>query len=101
MSTSHRLLATTPSVRHWLLRAAPELAGLALLDVALTLAVDALCAEHPTLVQPTEPNEPSSLRSARSLLVGAQRLQLSLARYDLAVRDAVGATSPADESGPF
>jgi hypothetical protein len=101
MSTSHRLLATSPGTRQWLLRAAPELAGLALLDTALTLAVDALCAEHPTLGHPTQPDEPPSLRSARYLLAGAQRLQLSLARYDLAVRDAVGATSPADEPSPF
>lgn len=77
-----------PPLDHCLLAAAPELATLALLEMALTVCTAALLAEHPTLGHDLRPDpEPPSLREARRLIAAAQRLLGTVARYRTAVID--------------
>jgi len=64
-----------------LLAQAPELAALALLDVALAISVRALLAEHPTLELDEPGPEPVSLRRARRLLAAIYPLQRATHRY--------------------
>ncbi len=66
-----------------------------LVEARLTLAVLeamtlALQIEHPTLDDFPEPNEPPSLRDARSVVHRAGGLRLAIRRYIRAVRDALG-----------
>jgi hypothetical protein len=80
-----------------LLAQAPELAALALLDVALELSVRALLAEHPTL-QLQEPRlEAASLRSAQRVLVAVYPLQRAVHRYRESVLAATAATKGNDD----
>jgi hypothetical protein len=62
----------------------PELAALALLDVALAVSVRALLAEHPTLELDDPGPEPASLRRARRLLAAVYPLQRATHRYRVA-----------------
>lgn len=83
-----------------LLAQAPELAALALLDVALELSVRALLAEHPTL-QLQEPRlEPASLRCAQRLLVAVYPLQRAVQRYRESVT-AAAVVMQGDDDLPF
>jgi hypothetical protein len=94
-------MATPPSAQDAifvdprLLARAPELAALALLEVALTISVRALLAEHPTLELHEPEPEPESLRRARRLLAAVYPLQRATHRYRLAALAAL--TVPAKE----
>lgn len=85
-----------------LLSQAPELATLAVLEVALEITVRALVAEHPTLDE-LEPclAEPGSLRRARRLLTGIYPLQRAVQRYRAAVLAAIGPEGDDDDHLPF
>lgn len=78
-----------------LLAQAPELAVLALLDVALAMSVRALLAEHATLELDDLGSEPVSLLRARRLLAAIYPLQRATHRYRAAVLAAL--TVPAKE----
>ena len=83
-----------------LLRAAPELATLALLDTALDVCTIALLTEHPTLDHELRPDpEPLSLREARRLIAAAHRLGCTVARYRNAVIDSL--VPRRDDTEPF
>ena len=84
-----------------LLAQAPELAALALLDVALELSVRALLAEHPTLELKEPPLEPLSLRRAQRVLSAVFPLQRAVHRYRDVVVAATRATTKADDDLPF
>jgi len=64
---------------------APELGALALVEEALHISVLTLVAEHPTLQNDSDPDEPASLRRARRLIASAGIFRNALAKY----RDAV------------
>lgn len=87
------------------LDAAPELAVLALLDLALQLANTALLAEHPALADDLRrPGEDGALTErARLVCVRASSLRVLVARYVRGARDAAGrrATAEADTDLPF
>lgn len=90
----------SPLVERRLLRAAPELATLALLDTALTVCSSALLAEHPTLDHDLRPDpEPPSLREARRMLAAARRFRSTITRYRNAVIDSI--VPRRDDSDPF
>jgi hypothetical protein len=84
-----------------LLAQAPELAALALLDVALAISVRALIAEHPTLELDEPLPEPLSLRRARRLLGAIYPLQRAAHRYRAAVLAATTAPANDDDDLPF
>lgn len=84
-----------------LLAQAPELAALALLDVALELSVRALLAEHPTLELKEPGLEPLSLRLAQRLLATVYPLQRAVHRYRAAVVAATRVTTKEDDDLPF
>jgi hypothetical protein len=85
-----------------LLSQAPELATLAVLEVALEITVRALVAEHPTLDELAErPVEPRSLRCARKLLAGIYPLQRAVQRYRAAVLAATSPEGDDDDNLPF
>ena len=85
-----------------LLAQAPELAALALLDVALAVSVRALLAEHPTLELDEYGPEPLSLRRARRLLAAVYPLQRAAQRYRTAVLAAAAAPARKDDDDlPF
>jgi hypothetical protein len=74
------------SVHPKTLAQAPELAALALLQVALEVSTRALLAEHPTLDDVCEAElEPITLRRARRLLTGFYPMQQAIRRYRQAV----------------
>jgi hypothetical protein len=82
---------------------APELAALALLDVALAISVRALLAEHPTLEleEPGLEPEPASLRRARRLLAAVRPLERATQRYRAAVLAALAPPAKDDDALPF
>ena len=83
---------------------APELAALALLDVAIAISVRALLAEHPTLELVEEPGpepEPASLRRARRLLAAVRPLERATQRYRAAVLAALAPPAKDDDALPF
>lgn len=80
-----------------LLAQAPELAALALLDVALELSVRALLAEHRTLELKEPAREPLSLRRAQRLLDAVYPLQRAVQRYREAVVAAATTTKDVTE----
>ena len=83
-----------------LLAAAPELATLALLDMALDVCTTALLAEHPTLDHDLRHDpEPLSLREARRLIAAAHRLRCTVAHYRNAVLDSL--VPRRDDNEPF
>lgn len=84
-----------------LLAQAPELAALALLDVALEISVRALLAEHPTLELKEPQLEPLSLRHAQRVLSAVYPLQRAVRRYCDAVVAAVRATTKEHDDLPF
>lgn len=84
-----------------LLAQAPELAALALLDVALAIGVRALLAEHPTLELEEPVPEPVSLRRARCLLAAVYPLQRAARRYRTAVLASMAAPANEDDDLPF
>jgi hypothetical protein len=85
-----------------LLAQAPELAALALLDVALAISIRALLAEHPTLELDEPGPEPASLRRARRLLAAVYPLQRATHRYRLAVLAALAVPAKKDDDDlPF
>lgn len=84
-----------------LLAQAPELAALALLDVALAVSVRVLLAEHPTLELHEPLPEPLSLRRARRLLAAIHPLQRAARRYRAAVLAAMTTPSNEDDDLPF
>lgn len=84
-----------------LLAQAPELAALALLDVALAISVRALLAEHPTLELDEPVPEPVSLRRARRLVTAIYRLQRATYRYRAAALAALTAPVKDDDDLPF
>jgi hypothetical protein len=85
-----------------LLAQAPELAALALLDVALAVSVRALLAEHPTLELDEPGTEPASLRQARRLLAAAYPLQRATHRYRVAALAALTVPTKEDNDDlPF
>jgi hypothetical protein len=87
-------------VERRLLRAAPELATLALLDAVLDVCTIALLAEHPTLDHDLRPDpEPPSLREARRLIAAAHRLRCTIVRYRNAVIDSL--VPVCDDDQPF
>ncbi len=67
------------------LRAAPELATLAVLEDVVRTTVVALLAVHPGIDTPAEPQEPPTRRRARALMAAADRIYLALDRYSWAV----------------
>lgn len=67
------------------LRAAPELATIALLEDVVRTTVVALIAAHPDIDVPAEPREPRTRRRARALIAAADRIYLALDRYSCAV----------------
>lgn len=76
------------------LASAPELATLATLETVLSLARQALLAEHPILrLDADARDEPATLREARCLLRRIAPIQTSLARYRSAVFDALSLSS--------
>ena len=86
------------------LDAAPELAVLALLDLALQLANTALLAEHPALADDLRrPGEDGVLTErARLVCVRASSLRVLVARYVRGARDAAGRrAAEADTDLPF
>lgn len=79
-----------------LLAAAPELAIVALVERAIELLDIAIRNEHPTLGDLHRPDDPPSLRAARSLLRRAERTRPAIRAYALAVRRAL-ALDPVDD----
>jgi hypothetical protein len=67
------------------LRAAPELATLAVLEDVVRTTVVALLAVHPGIDTPAEPQEPRTRRRARALMTAADRIYMALDRYSWAV----------------
>jgi hypothetical protein len=84
-----------------LLAQAPELAALALLDVALAITVRALLAEHQTLEIEELLPEPLSLRRARRLFAAIYPPQRAAHRYCAAVLAAMAAPTNDDDDFPF
>jgi len=84
-----------------LLRCAPELACLALLDDALAIAARALSAEHGTLFHDCHPHEPPSLLAARRLLTHAHDLRKAIHRYRVAVLCSTAVSPNADDDAMF
>ena len=84
-----------------LLAQAPELAALALLDVALELSARALLAEHPTLGLNESESEPVLLRRAQRLLNIVGPLQRAVRRYRAAVISVTGTSKKVDDDLPF
>ena len=84
-----------------MLAQAPELATLALLDVALAISVRALLAEHPTLELHESGPEPASLRRARRLLAAVYPLQRASHRYRDAALAALAPAKGTDDDLPF
>jgi hypothetical protein len=84
-----------------LLAQAPELAALAMLDMALELAALALLAEHPTLKLDEPRLEALSLRRAQGVLTAVYPLQRAVHRYREVVVAATRATTKADDDLPF
>lgn len=78
------------------LRAAPELVVVDVLARALDGVLVALRAQHPTLDEPTGPDEPPTLRRARRVASAAAKLAAQLAAYRLAVRAALAPLPSAD-----
>lgn len=72
---------------------APELAALAVLENLLSVATQALVAEHSSLREQPWPHElhgePVSLREARRILRRITPLEAALVRYRIAVLDAL------------
>ena len=84
---------TVPELVH-----APELATIALLELALHLAAQALLAEHPTLADDfarTRDDAPV-LALAHNICRRAAALEQALRRYRQAVRDAVAPSRNCD-----
>jgi len=81
----------------------PELAVLSVLDHALDIAVAALLAEHPSLVDdfrtPTQHGPLVALAS--TLCRRASALRDTLSAYDHAAREAAASRSEPDEDLPF
>lgn len=84
-----------------LLAQAPELAALALLDVALELSARALLAEHPTLGLNESGPDPVLLRRAQRLLNIVRPLQRAVRRYRAAVISVTGISKKVDDDLPF
>jgi hypothetical protein len=80
------------------LLAARELLVLDLADATLVTLLTSLELEHPTLVEPSLSRAPPTLRRARSLVRGAQRLRDDIERYRHAVDAAL---SEPDDDLPF
>lgn len=84
------------------LRAAPELATIAILEYAISVALAALASEHPNLTAPAGPHEPPSLRAARRLGHHASALLVTLGRYRASVDAAlVGVPLSLTDDLPF
>lgn len=90
-----------PRPRPQTLRAAPELATLAVLEDVLRTTVVALLAAHPGLETPAEPREPPTRRRARAIMAAADRIYLALDRYTWAVVADLYDTPDDDEELPF
>ena len=85
---------------------APELATLVALDTLLSVATQALIAEHSTLRHAQWPldlqEEPPTLRAARSVLRRISPLRSALLRYRRAVREALAPRAQDDiDALPF
>ena len=78
------------------LQAAPELAQLVTLDVAMVVLLTALRVEHPTLDADYGPGDPPSLLAARQVCQRVRALRRSISAYHAAVIDAIGAPEPPD-----
>jgi hypothetical protein len=80
------------------LASAPELATLATLEAVLSLARQALLAEHPTLRLDAYHDEPATLREARCVLRRITPFETALTRYRRAVFDALSLASSVRDS---
>ncbi len=76
------------------LRAAPELATIAILEHAIHVLLASLAAEHTTLADPAGPHEPPSLRAARRLSLHASALLTPLGRYHASVDTEIAKAPP-------
>jgi len=90
-----------PRPRPQTLRAAPELATLAVLEDVVRTTLVVLLAAHPGLEMPAEPREPPTRRRARALIAAADRIYLALDRYTCAVIADLYDTPDDDEDLPF
>ena len=81
MTCRHLDLPATPTI----LRLAPQLAVLAVLDEALTSSVSALFAQHPELAHLPDKGSSSELSHARRLYDSLARTSHLLADYRLAI----------------
>ena len=85
-----------------IIRAAPELAVIALLDDAARTALVALLAQHPTLDDLGGPREPPTLRRARTLAATASAMRDALDRYREGVMgDLADVPDSPDDELPF
>lgn len=84
-----------------LLRGAPELAAVALLDHAALVAAAALLAIHPGLADAADPGEPPTRRKARVVFAATERLRTALAQYEAAVRRDLSDVDDGAEDLPF
>ncbi len=86
-----------------LLRAAPELVVVGLVDTALAALVLALTLEHPSLESPDDPwtTGPPTLRRAHRLVRAARRLRHDLDAYRLAVDRALRVAREPPDGLPF
>jgi len=80
---------------------APELAALAILDVALETCIAALLAEHMTLIDDFRPHPEDGrvVEVAAAICAAAASLRRTIARYARAARDTAGPSrreSPSD-----
>jgi hypothetical protein len=91
-----------PRLLPQIIRAAPELAVLALLDDAARTALVALLAQHPTLADLGGPREPPTLRRARRLAAATSALRDALDRYREGVMgDLADVPDSPDDDLPF
>jgi hypothetical protein len=86
-----------------LLRAAPELVVVDLVDHALAALVLALTLEHPSIESPDDPwtSGPPTLRRAHRLAHAARRLRHDLDAYRLALHRALGVDHEPPDGLPF
>lgn len=89
-----------PRVEH--LCAEPQLASLAVLETAASVAVLALGAEYPELgCGDIDLREPPELRAAVDLIARAHALDLTITRYRLALAERLEREREEDELLPF
>lgn len=83
------------------LSAEPQLASLALLEVAANVTILALAAEYPELASHVDRHEPLELQAAGDLIELARAIALTITRYRRALVERLARKREQDELLPF